>query len=124
MEKIKTKQTMTEMEIEAHNAGPFIFWREVTGWKAVYALEEGETLVATQPIIGWAVIGAYQPGNRHYAAEIRGVISKNGPELILPERSGNFLGYLQNNRDAHDRFWKDALAYRERKSLENRKRVK
>jgi hypothetical protein len=122
MKKIKTEKPAGKPPEKYHTDGPCVTWAAATDWDAVYAVPEGERLLETKPLIGWAVVGVRQEGTKRLAAEIVGVRAKLGDDLFLSGREGRFLGYCHVNVNAEELFRKDALAYRERRKQEEGKR--
>ncbi|MEK7721259.1 MAG: hypothetical protein AAB359_02590, partial [Elusimicrobiota bacterium] len=77
----------------------------------------------TSPLIGWAVVGARQEGSKRLVAEVAGVHARIDENFFLCGREGRFLGYRRTNVATDDEhFRKEALAYRERRKQEARKR--
>ena len=122
MRKMKTKNQTGEPPEKCYTGGPLMSWMATSDWDAVYALPEGERLFETSPLIGWAVVGVRQEGTKRLAAEIAGIHAKIGEHFFLCGREDRFLGYRRIDMNTDEHFKKEALAYRERKSLGKRKR--
>jgi len=105
-----------------YTEGPVVYWRDTTEWDAVYAVPKGKTLIKTRPLVAWALVGVIHPGEKSFTTEISGVLARIGQRFLLCGQEERFLGYRRTDVDAHDLFWKEALAYRKRKSMEKRKR--